>query len=109
MNEPDRYQFKITCKSKMYGTRTCEMRLETGELLTYMPVPDEVKFCFNSIKRFYEGEEGQKIIRSRVHNKSTDVAYTRIRGNDGDGDTWMSGIDFARKGRFINAGHERMR
>ena len=49
MNETGRYRFKITCKSKMFGTRTCEMRLETGELLTYMPVPYGVRFDFSSI------------------------------------------------------------
>lgn len=82
MNETGRYQFKITCKSKMFGTRTCEMRLETGELLTYMPVPYGVRFCFSSIKRFYESDDGQAIIRSRVSN-SSDVLYNRIRGSDG--------------------------
>lgn len=47
------------------------MRLDTGELLTYMPVPDGVRFCFSSIKSFYESEEGQKIIRSRVHDRTS--------------------------------------
>lgn len=58
------------------------MRLETGELLTYMPVPYGVRFDFSSIKRFYESEDGQMLIRSRVSN-SSDVLYNRIRGSDG--------------------------
>lgn len=69
MNETGRYRFKITCKSKMFGTSTCEMRLETGELLTYMPVPYGVRFDFSSIKRFYESEDGQMLIRSRMCEK----------------------------------------
>ena len=58
-----KYKFQLTCKSKIFGIKTCEMRLETGELLTYMPIPDGVRFCFGTIKRFYESEEGQKIIK----------------------------------------------
>lgn len=69
MNEAGRYQFKITCKSKMFGARTCEIRLETGELLTYMPVPYGVRFCFGSIKRFYESEDGQMLIQNRMYEK----------------------------------------
>ena len=45
------------------------MRLETGELLTYMPVPYGVRFDFSSIKRFYESEDGQMLIRSRMCEK----------------------------------------
>lgn len=64
-----KYKFQLTCKSKIFGIKTCEMRLETGELLTYMPVPDGVRFCFGTIKRFYESEEGQKIIKKRMANR----------------------------------------
>ena len=55
--ENQKYKFQLTCKSKIFGIKTCEMRLETGELLTYMPIPDGVRFCFGTIKRFYESEE----------------------------------------------------
>ena len=63
--ENQKYKFQLTCKSKIFGIKTCEMRLETGELLTYMPIPDGVRFCFGTIKRFYESEEGQKIIKQK--------------------------------------------
>lgn len=61
-----KHKFQLTCKSKMFGIKSCEMLLETGELLTYMPVPDGVRFCFGTIQRFYESEEGQKIIVERL-------------------------------------------
>lgn len=61
-----KHKFQLTCKSKMFGIKFCEMRLETGELLTYMPVPDGVRFCFGTIQRFYESAEGQKIIVERL-------------------------------------------
>ena len=57
-----KHKFQLTCKSKIFGIKSCEMRLETGELLTYMPIPDGVRFCFGTIQRFYESEDGQKII-----------------------------------------------
>lgn len=63
------YLFQITCKSKIFGIKTCEMRLETGELLTYMPIPEGVRFCFGSIERFYKSKEGQKIIGERLGTK----------------------------------------
>lgn len=63
--EDQKYKFQVTCKSKILGIKTCEMRLETGGLLTYMPIPDGVRFCFSTIKRFYE----QKIIKKRMANR----------------------------------------
>lgn len=29
--EDQQYKFQLTCKSKMFGIKSCEMRLETGE------------------------------------------------------------------------------
>lgn len=55
-----KHKFQLTCKSKIFGIKSCEMRLETGELLTYMPVPDGMRFCFGTIQRFYESEEGSE-------------------------------------------------
>ena len=70
-NQNRKYKFKLICKSEMFGIKSCEMRLETGEMLTYMPVPDGVRFCFGTIQRFYESEEGQKIIEEKLeHSKS---------------------------------------
>lgn len=57
-----KHPFMITCKFKMYGIRGCEMFLESGERLSYMPVPEQIKLSFASITRFYKSEEGQKII-----------------------------------------------
>lgn len=39
---------------------------ESGEKLSYMPVPDDVRLCFASITRFYLTEEGQKIITDKL-------------------------------------------
>jgi hypothetical protein len=60
------YPFIITCKFKMYGMRGCEMDLESGEKLSYMPVPEHVRLSFTSITRFYKSDEGQKIISDEL-------------------------------------------
>ena len=64
-----KYPFMVTCKFKMYGTRGCEIRLESGENLSYMPVPSDVRLSFASITRFYKSDEGQKIIEEQLLNK----------------------------------------
>lgn len=61
-----KHPFMITCKFKMYGMRGCEIDLETGERLTYMPVPEGVRFSFTSITRFYKSIEGQKLIEEKL-------------------------------------------
>lgn len=63
-----KYPFMITCKFKMYGMRGCEIRLENGRNLTYMPVPDDVRLSFASITRFYKTDVGQKIIERNLEN-----------------------------------------
>lgn len=63
-----KYPFVITCKFKMYGMRGCEIRLENGRNLTYMPVPDDVRLSFASITRFYKIDAGQKIIENNLEN-----------------------------------------
>lgn len=73
-----KHKFQLTCKSKIFGIKSCEMRLETGELLTYMPIPDGVRFCFGTIQRFYESEEGQKIIQERL-GRQMKVSKTTVR------------------------------
>ena len=50
--------FSVSCKSKINGIKTCEIDLEDGYTHTYMPIPDDVRFCFSSITRFYKTEEG---------------------------------------------------
>lgn len=62
------HPFSVTCKFKMYGMRGCEMKLESGENLTYMPVPDDVRLSFASITRFYLTDEGQKIISDKLND-----------------------------------------
>ncbi|MDF2609063.1 MAG: hypothetical protein K0R92_537 [Lachnospiraceae bacterium] len=61
-----KHPFKITCKFKMYGMRGCEIRLESGENLSYMPIPEDVRFSFASIERFYITDAGQKIISDKL-------------------------------------------
>ena len=61
-----KYPFLISCKAKMYGYRVCEIDLEDGTKLTYMPIPDEVRYCFASITRFYKSDEGQKLIEEEL-------------------------------------------
>jgi hypothetical protein len=50
----------------MYGMRGCEIKLESGENLSYMPIPDDVRFSFASIERFYIADAGQKIISDKL-------------------------------------------
>nr|DAT88447.1 MAG TPA: hypothetical protein [Caudoviricetes sp.] len=61
-----KYHFVITCKFKMYGMRGCEMELEDGTRLSYMPVPSDVRLSFAGITRFYKSDEGQKIIKEKL-------------------------------------------
>ena len=61
-----KFPFMITCKFEMHGIRGCEIRLESGEYLFYMPVPSDVKFSFASITRFYKSDEGQKLIEDQL-------------------------------------------
>lgn len=50
----------------MYGVRGCEIKLESGENLSYMPVPNDVRLSFASITRFYKSNAGQKIIEEKL-------------------------------------------
>lgn len=61
-----KHPFMITCKFKMYGMRGCEIDLESGEKLSYMPVPEDVRLSFASITRFYMTDAGQKIISDKL-------------------------------------------
>lgn len=61
-----KYPFFISCKAKIMGVKSCEIRLENGRLLTYMPIPSEVRFTFPSITRFYKTEEGQRLIKNEM-------------------------------------------
>lgn len=61
-----KYPFLISYKAKMYGCRVCEIDLEDGTKLTYMPIPDCVRYCFGSITRFYKSDEGQKLIGEKL-------------------------------------------
>lgn len=61
-----KYPFAITCKFEMYGMRGCEIELEGGIKLTYMPVPNDVRLSFASITRFYKSDEGQKLIEKEL-------------------------------------------
>lgn len=49
--------FFISCKSKIMGMETCEIDLESGKALVYMPISSEVRFSFPSITRFYKSKE----------------------------------------------------
>ena len=42
------------------------MDLEDGTKLSYMPIPDDVRYCFASFTRFYKSDEGQKLIAERL-------------------------------------------
>ena len=64
-----KYPFYISCKFKSYGTKGCEISLENGNLLSYMPIPDDVRYCFSNITKFYKSEEGQKIIESKIQER----------------------------------------
>lgn len=72
-----KHKFQLTCKSKIFGIKSCEMRLETGKLLTYMPIPDGVRFCFGTIQRFYESEEGQKNHSGKVRTVDENIKNNR--------------------------------
>lgn len=63
-----KYPFIITCKFKMYGMRGCEIELENGRNLTYMPIPDDVRLSFASITRFYKSDKGQKLIEKELES-----------------------------------------
>lgn len=58
--------FAVSCKIKINGTKLCEIDLEDGYTLTYMPVPDDIRFCFSSIIKFYKTDEGQKLIKDKL-------------------------------------------
>lgn len=58
--------FFVSCKSKIMGMKTCEIDLESGKTLAYMPIPSEVRFTFPSITRFYKSKEGQQIIKENM-------------------------------------------
>lgn len=60
------HPFFIYCKSKINGSKSCEMCLGDGIKLTYMPIPDDVRYCFASMTRFYKSDEGQKLIAERL-------------------------------------------
>ena len=60
------YPFFISCKAKINGYKVCEIDLEDGTKLTYMPIPDEVRYCFASITRFYKSDEGQRLIAEEL-------------------------------------------
>jgi hypothetical protein len=61
-----KHPFFIACKSKINGFKSCEIDLEDGTTLTYMPIPNDVRFCFGSITRYYKTEEGQRLISERL-------------------------------------------
>lgn len=61
-----KHPFRITCKFKIYGIKGCEIELESGEKLTYMPVPANIRLSFASITKFYKSDEGQKLIEKKV-------------------------------------------
>lgn len=63
-----KHPFWITCKFKMHGMRGCEIKLKSGENLTYMPVPSNVRLSFASITRFYKTDEGQKLIEKNLQS-----------------------------------------
>lgn len=64
--EDCKYPFKVTCKFKMYGMRGCEIDLKSGRSLTYMPIPEGVRYSFTSIEQFYKTSDGQKLIEERL-------------------------------------------
>lgn len=64
-----KYPFFISCKAKIMGIKSCEIRLENGRLLTYMPVPHKVRFTFPSITRFYKSKEGQRLIENELNKR----------------------------------------
>jgi hypothetical protein len=77
-----KHPFAIACKFEMYGTRGCEIDLESGEKLSYMPVPDDVRLSFASITRFYLTDQGQKIISDRLDNiKKSGKIYQNNMGD----------------------------
>lgn len=48
------------------GMRGCEIDLKSGRILTYMPIPEGVRYSFTSIERFYKTNDGQKLIEERL-------------------------------------------
>ena len=66
-----KYPFFISCKVKIMGVKSCEIKIENGGILTYMPVPHEVRFTFPSITRFYKSEAGQQIIKRELEKSKT--------------------------------------
>lgn len=70
-----KYPFAVTCKFKMYGMRGCEIRLENGRNLTYMPVPADVRLSFASITRFYKSVIGQKIIEKELESEKLQLRF----------------------------------
>lgn len=80
-----KYPFFISCKSKINGFKSCEMDLEDGTKLTYMPIPDGVRYCFGSITRFYKSDEGQKLIEERLEEiKKSIEKWFQIEGSMGE-------------------------
>lgn len=64
-----KYPFYIGCKIKINGTKLCEINIENGGILEYMPVPHEVRFTFPSITRFYKSKEGQRLIENELDKR----------------------------------------
>lgn len=65
-----KHPFFITCKYKKYGNKGCEIKLESGWNLTYMPVPGNVRLSFSSITKFYASEEGQELISKELDRRN---------------------------------------
>ena len=77
-----KYPFYIGCKIKIYGTKLCEINIENGGILTYMPVPHEVRFTFPSITRFYKSKEGQQLIENELNKRKERLKYYMEKRGD---------------------------
>lgn len=63
--------FKLEAICRYGNMKYCELLLKDGMRLTYVPIPENIRYALKSIDRFLKTEDGQKQIEDFIKNNCT--------------------------------------
>lgn len=64
--------FKLEAICKYGDMKYAEIVLEDGMRLSYVPIPNHIRYTLKSIDRFLKTEDGQKTIRNFIQERGNE-------------------------------------
>ena len=74
-----KYKFQLTCKSKIFGIKTCEMRLETGECLPICLSRTALDFVLARLNDSMKAKRDRRLSRKGWQTDKMKITKTTVR------------------------------